>query len=821
MRAAFASLFGDEPFPFQTQVAQHLLNGKSVVLRAPTGAGKTRAALFPFLHALREGSPFPRQAIYSLPLRTLATSLYLETQAACEAAFGDSSLRPQVTIQTGEQPGDPQFRTGDIVFATYDQSLSSFLTIPVGLSRREGNINAGALAASYLVFDEFHLMEASRSLTTMTAMLEWLKDWTPFLLMTATLSKTMVTRLAARLGAEAVTVSKSDLASIPSQRDKRRLYKVEKKTLTAEDVLATHERRSIAVCNTVDRAQALFEEVERQISEEPYRSKFAGHEVRLLHSRFLPQDRKAIEDEIRVWFGKDPNLRHEAILIATQAIEVGLDLTCEHLHTEIAPAAAIVQRAGRCARFPGEAGTVHIYDVPVNQEGEKRYLPYDGKGEIPLCPATWTALQSKRIDGRVVGYRREQALVTLVYNEADKAALTDAALNSRRSEIAGPDGVLTTQERADYRNLVRFVDSRAFFVHPDPEAVENPLRMQTFSVSPGTLAHWHKEFGPFQFDTDWFARLVVAEKNDEDERAQRYIPPTYRYPSVERADHFYSEFFFVINPKFVDYTDKMGLRFRRDGQPLDALTKPARPRDRFTTTYELETYQEHIERVWQAYERNFGDKGRFDYVAERLLQRHGVTLEQLVKATIAAHDIGKLNDKWQEWVQIWQRDYKRLPVDQDGFYAHTDFDGDEADRKRQGHMNHKHFARPPHAAEGAQAMGEVLCEMFPQEFALAAYTAIVRHHSPGADKVHRYRISGVGQKEAARVFALVTGEAWQEPWTPLLAAGASGALEESVAEYLTKPDGMISDAFLVYLLLARALRISDQQSLADAEETED
>ena len=153
-----------------------------------------------------------------------------------------------------------------------------------------------------------------------------------------------------------------------------------------------------------------------------------------------------------------------------------------------------------------------------------------------------------------------------------------------------------------------------------------------------------------------------------------------------------------------------------------------------------------------------------------------------------------------------------------GFFAHTDYD-EVTDKKRQAHLNGR-FSRPPHAAEGAQTIAEVLSELFPQDAAQAAYTAIVRHHSPGADKVHRFSIGDAGQKEAERVFALVTGELWKTSWTPLLVAGASSVLEESVAEYLTKPDGMATDSFLIYLLLARALRISDQQSLAESEETE-
>ena len=70
----------------------------------------------------------------------------------------------------------------------------------------------------------------------------------------------------------------------------------------------------------------------------------------LLHSRFLQEDRHEIERRIKTLFGQD-NSEGSVIGIATQTIEVGVDITSETLHTELAPASALIQRAGRCARY--------------------------------------------------------------------------------------------------------------------------------------------------------------------------------------------------------------------------------------------------------------------------------------------------------------------------------------------------------------------------------------------------------------------------------------------------------------------------------------
>ena len=172
-------IINNKPYRYQLEVANKLLSGKNVILSVPTGAGKTWAAIAPFLYAQKYPEiPFPRKMIYSSPLRTLTNSIYedvLKSEFVNEAA-----------IQTGEFNDDIYFDK-DIVFSTIDQTLSNFLCFPLPLSQAQANINAGALIGSYLVFDEFHLLDPKRSMPTTIGMLKMLGNLTRCCIMTATL----------------------------------------------------------------------------------------------------------------------------------------------------------------------------------------------------------------------------------------------------------------------------------------------------------------------------------------------------------------------------------------------------------------------------------------------------------------------------------------------------------------------------------------------------------------------------------------------------------------------------------------------------------
>ena len=187
----FRTLMGKAvtPYPYQERTADSLIRGESVLLSAPTGAGKTWAALLGYLAGLREERFHADRVLYALPLRTLATGLFQSTKTACARVKDWEKGRPPVvSIQTGEEKEDPFFQ-GNVVFTTIDQLLAGYLQIPLSLPRRLANINAGALIGSLVVLDEVHLLDPARSLATVMEMGRRLRGLAQFLLMTATLSR--------------------------------------------------------------------------------------------------------------------------------------------------------------------------------------------------------------------------------------------------------------------------------------------------------------------------------------------------------------------------------------------------------------------------------------------------------------------------------------------------------------------------------------------------------------------------------------------------------------------------------------------------------
>ncbi|MGC9400640.1 MAG: CRISPR-associated helicase Cas3' [Anaerolineae bacterium] len=788
-----------ELYPFQQEVAQRLLHGESVILQAPTGAGKTLAALLPFVNAWEHAREFSRKCIYSVPLRVLATQFQEEWSKLAAEAVYDPPI--DVTIQTGARPDDQKLE-GNLIFTTVDQTLSNVLNIPYALSLSQGNLNAGAVLSSYLVFDELHLFPREMLATTLH-LLEMLTGITPFVVMTATLSGEIVDAVADRIGAVPIVLSAEEAAAIPSQRKTRRLHVVEER-LTPEAVIAHHSTRSVAICNTVDRAQALFEGLHTQVD--------PATEVRLLHSRFLPRDREASENWLRREFGKrkEDHTVGSAILVATQVVEVGLDITSETLHTELAPAASVIQRAGRCARYQDEEGDVYVYALPLRQNGEPSYAPYL-KEQRQICERTWNALKAR--SGEVCSFADELQIVNAAHGDADRRLL--AQQRAQRHAIAHKIAdTIERQERGAASELIRDVDSRTVIVHPDPPSLENPWACEGFGLYRGTLLGSYEPLINLQQALGETWALMTAEPELEAESSRE--PTQWKWRTIGSKADLAGALLVAVNPRLAAYSSKIGFRLGVQGDGTWASPHRERPSGRrWFAPYERETFEEHVTRMLQVYEHPFWDHAagkqrlplqqEIAYVSRHIEAQYGWepgTLDRAARLVIALHDVGKLDVRWQTWAHRWQEALSKLrgqdlTLPPSYMAAHTDYNPrDPAERALSRKLNH---LRPNHAVESAAAAMEQLCETCKAlPLAKAALTAIARHHSAGASGRH-----GALQ---AHPLAAQTLEALFPHSNGIATSVPTGNL----ARRLVNPTRQ--DELLAYLILVRTLRLADQRS---------
>jgi CRISPR-associated endonuclease/helicase Cas3 len=110
---------------------------------------------------------------------------------------------------------------------------------------------------------------------------------------------------------------------------------------------------TLVVLNTAERAV----EVWRGLKDN---SALKGTDIRLVHSRFRPRDRSKWREDFLNRQACAPGT--DRIIVATQVIEAGVDLSAGLLLTELAPWASLVQRFGRCARWGGNC-EIHVIDL--------------------------------------------------------------------------------------------------------------------------------------------------------------------------------------------------------------------------------------------------------------------------------------------------------------------------------------------------------------------------------------------------------------------------------------------------------------------------
>jgi CRISPR-associated endonuclease/helicase Cas3 len=342
--AAFETFFqvatGRRPYGYQARIAR---DGLPSLLTAPTGTGKTGIILAWLWRRLHGPDPAgtPRRLVYALPQRALVEQVARQAREwLANLGLADRVALHVVLGGRGESAGEwrEDMHEPAILIGTADSLVSKSLNRGYGVGRVIYPIDFALVTnGAHWIIDETELCpEATTTLRQLAGFAGEFGTAEPFGLtcMTATSpggiqpaerAGELEVRLAAARTFCRLTAAPGDYGAIAAAaREKHRPG-----TLT------------LVVLNSVEAAQSVYR-----------RLRAGPHECTMLHSRLRGIDRRtpvpAPEDRI---------------VVATQALEAGIDLNAATLITEAAPWPSLLHRAGRCNRT-GLVRDAQVWWVP-------------------------------------------------------------------------------------------------------------------------------------------------------------------------------------------------------------------------------------------------------------------------------------------------------------------------------------------------------------------------------------------------------------------------------------------------------------------------
>jgi CRISPR-associated endonuclease/helicase Cas3 len=309
----------------------------NVLAIAPTGSGKTEASL---IWASQKNEY--DKIIYCLPTRVTSNAIYNRLvgyfgNQNCSVVHSSALLYQKEIGNNYDLRKYLRDKTffSNVTVCTVDQLLTQ------GFNLGFWEVKSFHCRNARIIIDEIHLY-SPYTLALILQTIKFLREKlnARFFIMSATMPSKLRNLLNDALGGESNYFLIQDAELLQSSRN---LFEIRKITIQ-ENI---HEIKSVlnsyskilVVVNTVDQAIELYQQLK------PIAEKINKNCI-CFHSRFIQKDRQNIENQISYIEEKG----EQVLLIATQVVEVSLDIDFDILFTENAPIDAIVQRAGRINR---------------------------------------------------------------------------------------------------------------------------------------------------------------------------------------------------------------------------------------------------------------------------------------------------------------------------------------------------------------------------------------------------------------------------------------------------------------------------------------
>ncbi len=344
-----------------------------LLIRAPTGAGKTDAAL---LWASKQmGNHRADRLIIAMPTRftSNALSINVTKDLSDTGLYHSSAWVTKFQKKIDSKEIDRKKATKIHEFARVLQTPVTVCTIDhllmsLTLTREDHHLITFNLANSCLVIDEADFYDDFTQ-ANILVLLEVLRYWkVPILLMSASLPESVLPHYR-EIGYRITDIKedKSNLKDYQRPRFEIKAIIEYREPLDIEKLLelCIKSGNAIIYTNTVDQANKFLDWFEdKEIN------------VCLYHSRFIEPDKALKEDKLIKMLGREAWKSGNAggIAILTQIGEMSINISTELMITEICPIDRFIQRAGRLCRFNKKVGEMHVL---LPQKKEKIYpAPY-------------------------------------------------------------------------------------------------------------------------------------------------------------------------------------------------------------------------------------------------------------------------------------------------------------------------------------------------------------------------------------------------------------------------------------------------------------
>jgi len=335
----------------------------STFLTAPTGSGKTEAALL--WASANQNNQLGKRVFYVLPYTASINAMYkrlAELEGFGEEKVGIQHGKASYFLYTyfSEREYSPDEAkafakdAGNLTKKIYKpyKIITPFQIIKEFFGLKGFEQRIAEMTGGLFILDEIHAYDAHNTALILEICKILKANFrATFFIMSATLPRFLKAYFQDALEIEnEITLQPEELRSFT--RHKLRLINENIADGLAQ-IRAEIEtgKKVLVVCNQVKTAQRVFGEL-----------KDYAEKAGLLHSRFIVRDRQEIEKGVK---------ENYQLLVATQVVEVSLDIDYDILFTEPAPIDALIQRFGRVNRKRPpieEIKDVCVFQIPTEKD---------------------------------------------------------------------------------------------------------------------------------------------------------------------------------------------------------------------------------------------------------------------------------------------------------------------------------------------------------------------------------------------------------------------------------------------------------------------